>query len=79
MARLMTARFTSTCRPCGGEIVPGDRIAVLGRGRTVHANCRAPGTNGRGITEIRTSSGWVGYRNANGRCEDAPCCGCCTC
>jgi hypothetical protein len=27
--------------------------------------------------EIRTSTGTY-YQNANGKCEDAPCCGCCT-
>jgi hypothetical protein len=27
--------------------------------------------------EIRTSGG-TSYRNYNGRCEDAPCCGCCS-
>lgn len=32
----------------------------------------------RGITVVRTSSGWSGTRNSKGRCEDAPCCGCCT-
>lgn len=28
--------------------------------------------------EIRTSGGTF-YQNKEGRCEDAPCCGCCTC
>ena len=32
----------------------------------------------RGLTVVRTSSGWSGTRNSRGRCEDAPCCGCCT-
>jgi hypothetical protein len=27
--------------------------------------------------EVRTSGGTF-YRNYNGRCEDAPCCGCCS-
>ena len=27
---------------------------------------------------VVTSTGWVGYRNRQGRCEDSPCCGCCT-
>ena len=27
---------------------------------------------------VITSSGWRGIRNRLGRCEDAPCCGCCT-
>ncbi len=30
-----------------------------------------------GVISIRTSGGSF-TRNANGRCEDAPCCGCCT-
>jgi len=49
-------------------------------------DCSAPGGNfyadaasaGRGVSyEVRTSGGTF-YRNRNGRCEDAPCCGCCT-
>jgi len=31
-----------------------------------------------GILVIRFSSGAVMTQNARGRCEDAPCCGCCT-
>lgn len=27
---------------------------------------------------VVTSTGWRGYRNRRGRCEDAPCCGCCS-
>jgi hypothetical protein len=27
---------------------------------------------------VVTSTGWRGTRNRNGRCEDAPCCGCCS-
>lgn len=32
----------------------------------------------QGLSVVRTSSGWTGTRNNRGRCEDAPCCGCCT-
>jgi len=38
---------------------------------------RSSGRNGRVSFEVRTSGGTF-YRNYNGRCEDAPCCGCCT-
>jgi hypothetical protein len=32
----------------------------------------------RGVSDIwRSSSGREYYRNRHGRCEDAPCCGCC--
>ena len=44
-------------------------------------DCNAPApepTNYRTVSyEVRTSGGTF-YRNRNGRCEDAPCCGCCT-
>jgi hypothetical protein len=32
----------------------------------------------RGLSVIRFSSGESFTRNRRGRCEDAPCCGCCT-
>lgn len=32
----------------------------------------------RGLSVIRFSSGEVMTQNSRGRCEDAPCCGCCT-
>lgn len=31
----------------------------------------------RGVSDIWRSSGREYYRNRRGRCEDAPCCGCC--
>ena len=31
-----------------------------------------------GLTVIRLSSGHVMTQNSRGRCEDAPCCGCCS-
>lgn len=32
----------------------------------------------RGLSVIRFSSGEVMTQNSRGRCEDAPCCGCCS-
>ena len=32
----------------------------------------------RGLSVSRFSNGEVMTRNSKGRCEDAPCCGCCT-
>jgi hypothetical protein len=37
----------------------------------------APDT-GRYISHTFRTSGGTFYRNKRGRCEDAPCCGCCT-
>jgi hypothetical protein len=31
----------------------------------------------RGVSHLWTSGGREYYRNRAGRCEDAPCCGCC--
>lgn len=31
------------------------------------------------VSHVLTTSGGTFYRNKRGRCEDAPCCGCCTC
>lgn len=30
------------------------------------------------VSHVFTTSGGTFYRNKRGRCEDAPCCGCCT-
>jgi hypothetical protein len=76
MARTLTARYIGTCRKCAGPISPGDLILFLGKGRTVHANCAATGSD---VIEVYfPSTGNRIYRNRRGTCEDAPCCGCCT-
>jgi hypothetical protein len=57
-----------------GSPVSGQYVDVLReRGRI---GSPAP-TSPRVIT-TRFNSGAVTYRNARGRCEDAPCCGCCS-
>jgi hypothetical protein len=32
----------------------------------------------RYVSDVFKTSGGTFYRNRSGRCEDAPCCGCCT-
>lgn len=34
--------------------------------------------SGRYVSHVFRTSGGTFYRNKRGRCEDAPCCGCCT-
>ena len=81
MARVITARRADTCRECSGAINAGERINYGGPGAITHEACRA-------IDAPRTSRGRRGGRYAyassgarmtdrRGRCEDAPCCGCC--
>lgn len=38
---------------------------------------RLPQRVGAGVVVTRLNSGATTFRNARGRCEDAPCCGCC--
>jgi hypothetical protein len=73
----------------GADIVY-TRSAPKGR-KTAHTACanteivsvssieaaRGVGNGGGEVYEITTSGGTF-YRNRNGICEDAPCCGCCT-
>lgn len=73
--RTLTARFPGSCRGCTNPITPGDLIVSAGRGRTYHQDCSG---RTRVTTAYFPSSGETVYRNVNGRCEDAPCCGCCT-
>jgi hypothetical protein len=86
----MKARYSGRCRSCGDRFQAGANIvytrsAPKGR-KTVHVACAGVSSDfyadsdsaARGVSyEVRTSGGTF-YRNYNGRCEDAPCCGCCT-
>jgi hypothetical protein len=71
---VMTARYPGHCAACQEPIRPGQLINWVRRGKTYHQDC----TGQTRVNTIRFSSGAVEYRNARGRCEDAPCCGCCT-
>jgi hypothetical protein len=77
MAKEMTARFPGVCYRTGREIRPGDRIMFHGRGRSVLLS-RSSTHNPAPVSDTYTFGDRTFYRNVNGRCEDAPCCGCCT-
>jgi hypothetical protein len=61
-----TARYAGTCKTCRGAIAQGEQIQGLKGGRRgyEHTDCT-------GATRELT------YKERHGRCEDAPCCGCC--
>lgn len=79
---------------CGQGIRKGERIAYIGKGNVFHAECydedAEDGTvidANQGLVDAvrpvrvhvtRFSSGHTVTTNVRGRCEDAPCCGCCT-
>ncbi len=77
----MQARYPGTCCNCGhrfpkGATIDYDKYAPQGS-KTAHADC----PQGR-IVEFEFNGEYgpsYAYQNSNGRCEDAPCCGCCTC
>ena len=75
------ARYPGTCSECGksftaGTLILFSKLAARGS-KTSHVDCGAPEDRSDVSNVIRTSGGTF-YRNRNGRCEDAPCCGCCT-
>jgi hypothetical protein len=76
----MTNRYPGQCVQCH-EYVPSGLGTVTKRGRVWRIDCNACTGNmpeESGLVCVKLSSGWTGTRNARGRCEDAPCCGCCT-
>lgn len=75
----MKARYAGKCGECGGRFPAGasidyDRNAPKGL-KSFHADCGASDENP--VVESTTASGTF-YQRSGGRCEDAPCCGCCT-
>lgn len=90
--KTMLARFPGYCASTGARILPGDTIDYHGRGRSIlRARAGADGPAARpdldapeirpsdvGVSDHYVIGGQSFYRNRNGRCEDAPCCGCCT-
>lgn len=69
----MKARYPAICALSGARIQPGDEIVKTPRGWALKTE---PGP--RRVSDHFIIGGQDFYRNKNGRCEDAPCCGCCT-
>lgn len=68
----MNARYPGKCSATGRPFSAGDLIDY--NKTTKKAVLLAENKP----IEIRFASGATFYRNARGRCIDAPCCGCCT-
>jgi len=79
----MTNRYPTKCGKCG-KSVPAGKGIVARVGRRWVGRCNGCAGSGRGVERARGvvvtrfSSGDEVYRNYHGRCEDAPCCGCCS-
>ena len=55
------------------ELADADPEGAAAAGRYLRQSMR------RGVSDLWSSGGREFYRNRRGRCEDAPCCGCCNC
>jgi hypothetical protein len=80
----MTNRFESTCARCQqatppgcGTLQKGKKASRRSRWSVICGDCLPLEADGVAIYHSPTT-GWTGTRNKRGRCEDAPCCGCCT-
>ena len=71
----MIARFPGTCARTGRAIQPGDVITFTSARKAVLVQQQRVSDT---IVFFGDSGAREFYRNRNGRCEDAPCCGCCT-
>jgi len=71
----MIARYPGRCARTGRAIKPGDVITFTPARKPVLVQQQRVSDT---IVFFGDSGAREFYRNRNGRCEDAPCCGCCT-
>jgi hypothetical protein len=67
----MIARYPGVCARTGRAIKPGDVITFTSGRKVVLVEHQR-------VSDTVQFGDRTFYRNRNGRCEDAPCCGCCT-
>ena len=74
----MTNKYPANCTTCGARVpVNGGKLSKQGRTWAVqHLACAEAGAPA--VHSITFNSGDTVTVNSRGRCEDAPCCGCCT-
>ena len=72
----MIARFPGKCARTGRAIRPGDVITFTSTRKPVLV--QQMHNDPQGVSDTIQFGDCVFYRNRAGRCEDAPCCGCCT-
>lgn len=79
---MITLKFAGKCKECGSKLEVGEKAKWYGKGIVYGLSCHGQSQkvdeNGR-IGWVANNNGVETYQNYNGRCEDAPCCGCCNC
>ena len=77
----MQAKYPGKCSLSGARINPGDFILYNTETKRAQLEPDADTiqftTTGPRVSDVFSFSGREFYRNKKGRCEDAPCCGCC--
>ena len=74
----MIARFPGKCARTGRAIRPGDVITFTSARKAVLVQQQHNDNVTPYVSDTVQFGDRTFYRNRNGRCEDAPCCGCCT-
>jgi len=73
------AKYKGRCTRTNNTILPGDVIDYRkGTRKLVLIESRVAAVDTIALGNQYTGTYKVFTRNARGRCEDAPCCGCCT-
>jgi len=90
MLKTMTAKYRGRCSITGAAINPGDDIVFDTVTRKAFfsepGDCQVEAAAGsylaarksNYVSDVYSVSGREYYRNKQGLCIDAPCCGCCT-
>ena len=73
----MSNRYAGRCVYCSGH-VPAKGGSCFKQGRRYVVAHRACSSKKSPAVITFGGDTWSGSVNANGRCEDAPCCGCCS-
>ena len=74
----MIARYPGTCARTGRAIRPGDVITFTSARKPVLVQQQHNAGSDNVTSDTIQFGDRTFYRNRAGRCEDAPCCGCCT-
>jgi hypothetical protein len=81
MLKTMRAKYPGKCSRSGARINPGDFIIYNTANKTAELEPdadRMTYTTSPRVSDVYSIGGREFYHNKKGRCEDAPCCGCCT-
>lgn len=75
MSRFITLKFAGTCSDCKASLPVGAKARWYGKGRIYGLTCHD--RQGNPLDASNDSEDAGSHKRRYGRCEDAPCCGCC--